>query len=113
MNAASFCERSVRSIMEMLSRVMDHRKTLKWKDVLHDVISNFNRKTNRAHGLTPNQAEIAKNHQLVWDRLYGNIGKPKPAKFKPNQRVHISVIKGSYEKGDLFNTTDLILYHLI
>lgn len=94
------CERSIRSVMEMLARIMDHRKTLKWKDVLHNVIQNFNRKVTRSHGLTPNEAAQPKHHQLVWERLYGNISKPKSPKFKVGQRVHISVLKGNFEKGE-------------
>lgn len=94
--------------MEMLARVMDHRKSLKWKDVLADVISNFNRKVTRAHGLTPNQAALSKNHQLVWERLYGRIKKPKPPKFTLGQRVHISVLKGPYEKGGRYVASSFI-----
>lgn len=95
------CERAIRTIMEMMSRIFQHRNTLRWKDILKHVVSNYNHKIHRAHGFSPNDATKPENQQLVWNRLYQKVAvaKHKKPKYTKDQRVRISLLKGSFEKG--------------
>lgn len=84
----------------MLSRVFMHRSNLKFKDIISQIVSNYNSRIHKAHGMSPNQASLDVNHERVWQALYAkeriNASTPK---FKVGQKVRISLTKKPFEKG--------------
>lgn len=85
--------------MEMLSRVFIHRKSLKYKDILQQIVANYNNKIHSSHGFSPIMASDCANHEAVWQRLYGGTDKKETPVFTINQKVRLSLTKHRLEKG--------------
>ena len=102
-------ERSIRSLKMMTTKYFMQNNTLRWYDVIQDIVRSYNHtkhsvlKTSPIKVLHMGPVEI----EQLWQRLYKTPLKPKLNKkiiqdlneFKVGDYVRISVLKGLHEKG--------------
>lgn len=97
---SSVVERWIRTIMERVWRYMQHHNTFTYVDIIPKIVENYNATRHRSTKYAPKDINEM-NAMEVWMNLYGDkelkgIGKPK---FKIDDKVLISVVKGEYLKG--------------
>jgi len=114
---ASMAERANRTIKERLYRYFSEKNTLRWVDVIKQIVSGINSSVNRVIGVTPNSVNF-KNSRKLFERLYKDTPNINPQKvlsiLKPGQTVRITKEKGKFEKGYLPNYTDeLFLVYIV
>ena len=99
---AFFIERFIRTLKTYISRYMTHNNTLRYIDVLPDIVDSYNNRYNNSTGYKPVDVnnENAKN---VFKRMNGSPStwfyKLDPPKFKRGDYVRISRLKTMFEKG--------------
>src|SRR5207244_7506036 len=84
--------------------------TRNWIDMIDKLISNHNNRVDSTIGMTPVKASLKINEETAIQNTLGktrNIPKRKP-KFKVADKVRISRIKGTFEKGYLPNWSEQI-----
>lgn len=93
-------ERFNRTLMERVSKYMQHTKKNKFIHVLPDIVRNYNLTRHSSTKIAP--ASVNKSNEMeVWEALYGGkqlkaIRKPK---FRIGETVLISTYKNNFEKG--------------
>ena len=89
---SSIVENANKSLQSKLYKHMSDKNTLRYHDVLQDVVESINNRINRSIGMTPNQAALRNNHQVVFDKLYKSYleNKRKYVKYNIGQPVRIS-----------------------
>ena len=105
---ASIVERFNRTLKTRMWKYFTKHQTLRYVDVLQDLLGSYNRSYHRSIGTTPMQLNET-NQEDVWQRLYGNES-ASIVKHKLNvgDHVRISKVKRHFEKGDLPNWSDEI-----
>ena len=93
----SIVERFNRTLKTRMWRYFTKHQTWRYIDVLQDLVRSYNNTTHRSIGMAPLRVN-AKNHEKVWQRLYGHDGKGVP-KLCMSDRVRVSKYKGTFEKG--------------
>ena len=85
-------ERFNRTLKERLYRYFTAANTLRFDDVLPELVQGYNATRHRSIGMAP-QDVTWDNEEAVWKRLYGKRlkGKKKP-KFKVGDRVRLNKI---------------------
>ena len=103
---ASVVERFNRTLKERLYRYFTAANTLRFDDVLPELVQGYNATRHRSIGMAP-QDVTWDNEEAVWKRLYGKRlkGKKKP-KFKVGDRVRLNKIHHTFEKGYLRGWTE-------
>ena len=98
---ASVVERFNRTLKERLYRYFTAANTLKFDDVLPELVQGYNATRHRSIGMAP-QDVTWDNEEAVWKRLYDKRlkGKKKP-QFKVGDRVRLNKIHRMFEKGYL------------
>jgi hypothetical protein len=103
---AGVVERANRTIKDRLYRYFTQNKTVRWLDIVDNIVNAINNSVNRTIGITPNQVN-AENAQSIFEKIYkpSTDGNSFP-KFKRGDIVRINKEKGKFSKGYLPNYTE-------
>lgn len=97
---ASVCERFNRTIKEKMFRYFTHNSTLRYVDILSDLVQGYNESYHRSIKMRPTDV-TPENESVVRRTLY----KPKPLpirfRFVVGDEVRISESRGTFQKGYL------------
>jgi len=102
---AGVVERVNRTLKTRMWRYLTHKNTLKYIDVLTQLVSAYNHSAHRSLGSGLRPVDVAKGNKKtvfhVWRHMYGGrrLVKRKTPKFKPGDTVRISKEKGLFAKG--------------
>ena len=102
---AALVERFNRTFKERLYRYFTTANTLKFEDVLQDLVQGYNATPHRSIGMAP-QDVTWKNEQAAWKHLYGKPTKHTKAKFKVGDRVRLNKIHRTFKKSYLPGWTE-------
>lgn len=77
-----------------------------WADILPKLLNEYNNKVHSTIKMTPKDASKKKNEDKVFENIYSEKHtKQKPAKYKKGDKVRLSKIKKTFEKGYTNNWT--------
>ena len=98
-------ERFNRTLKEMMWKRFTAENTRTWIDMIDKLVSEYNKRIHSTIGMTPTEASLKKNKT---EALLNTLGKtriiPKShQQFKVGDRVRLSKIKSTFEKGYLPN----------
>ena len=101
---ASVVERLIRTLKTRMWRYFTAKKTMRYIDVLPDLVYSYNHSVHRSIKMKPTDV-TADNEKQVWRTLYDHNDDVKHVKykFKIGDQVRISKIKRKFEKGYLPN----------
>lgn len=100
---ASIVERFNRTLRMLIKRYLDSLNTLRYIDVLPDLVFNYNHTKHRSLGMSPFLAKKNPEQILeIQNKKLNNIPE-KDAKFSTGEYVRISRLKGIFEKSDKNN----------
>ena len=101
---ASVVERVIRTLKTRMWRYFTAKKTMRYIEVLQDLVDSYNRSIHRSIQKKPINV-TQKNEREVWHTLYGEREKEEPVKYKfeVGDQVRISKMKRRFEKGYLPN----------
>ena len=103
---ASVVERFNRTLKERLYRYFTAANTLRFDDVLPELVQGYNATRHRSIGMAP-QDVTWDNEEAVWKRLYGQrLKSQKKPQFKVGDRVRLNKIHRTFEKGYLPGWTE-------
>ena len=102
---ASVVERFNRTLKERLYRYFTAANTLKFDDVLPELVQGYNATRHQSIGMAP-QDVTWENEEAVWKRLYDKRLKKKKPKFKVGDRVRLNKIHRTFAKGYLPGWTE-------
>ena len=99
---ASIVERVIRTLKTRMWRYFTAKKTMRYIDVLQDLVDSYNKSKHRSIQKKPINV-TQKNEREVWHTLYGEPEKKGPVKYKfeIGDQVRISKMKRTFEKGYL------------
>ena len=66
---ANYAERFIKTIKKRLTKYMLHKQSLRYIDVLQDIVKSYNATYHRTIGMAPNKV-TKKNSDLLWEELY-------------------------------------------
>ena len=98
---APFVERFNRSLKSLMFKYMTSRGTDRFIPVLQSLVKTYNSRVHRMIGMSPAEAEKARNAPKVrmkQEEAYGKI-KRRPPKFKKGQTVRISKLRAQFDRG--------------
>ena len=99
----SLVERFNRTLMSKLWRYFTRNRTLRYLDVLGDIVESYNDTRHKSIGMAPNDVTV-KHAPTIWRRLYPAFKKPvytKALKFQVGDSVRISKAKKLFAKSYL------------
>ena len=96
---AAIVERFHRTLLARLHRYFTHANTLRWVDVLQDLVASYNGSKHRSIGMAPEDVHNF-NADQVYDRLYRDA-KLRSARLKVGDKVRISKARRVFAKGYL------------
>ena len=102
---AAVVERFNRTIKTRLWTYMSDRGTVRWNDVLQQLVDAYNQSPHRSIGMRPSEVE-KKDEARLWVRLYGDGDTQRKAAagaISDGAKVRISSVKGVFEKGYMPN----------
>ena len=101
---ASVVERVIRTLKTRMWRYFTAKKTMRYIDVLQDLVDSYNKSKHRSIQKKPINV-TQKNEREVWHTQYGEDEKEGPVKYKfeVGDQVRISKMKRTFEKGYLPN----------
>ena len=102
---ASIVERVIRTFKAKMWRYFTAKKTMRYLDMLPDLVYSYNHSEHRSIGRSPALVN-SENEDEVFRTLYRNVldnVQPVKYKFKIGDQVRISKIKRKFEKGYLPN----------
>ena len=102
---ASIVERFNRTLKSRMWKYFTAKNTLRYLDVLHNLVWSYNNSYHRSIKMTPVSVTPA-NQEKVWQTLYGSVVKQTTPKFEVGDRVVISMAKRPFRKGYLPNWTE-------
>lgn len=101
---AVLAERFNRTLKMLINKYMDTHNTLRYVDVLQDLVYNYNHTIHRTINIAP--AEVNQdNQQEIYERLLARQPKVKPPKYQVDDYVKISRSKNLFEKETSGNYT--------
>ena len=97
---ASIVERLIRTLKTKMWRYFTGKKTLRYIDMLQNLVYSYNHSVHRSIKTEPVNVTI-KNEKKVWHTLYSDhtVEKTPKYKFKIGNQVRISKMKRKFEKG--------------
>jgi len=104
---ASVVERFNRTLKQRMYRYFTWKGTLKYIDVLDDLLSSYNRSYHRSIKRSPSSVN-KKNEKDVWMTLYANQPPKRGYAFELGDEVRISKRKKLFDKGYLPNWSEEI-----
>ena len=102
---SSVVERWNRTIKRNMWKYFTANYTMKYIDVLPEIIEKYNNTYHRSIKCTPTFAREPSSYQHIFQALYGKVQPITPPKYKAGDRVHI-VKKKTFEKGFTPNWTE-------
>ena len=101
---ASVVERVIRTLKTRMWRYFTAKKTMRYIDVLQDLVDSYNKSKHRSIQKKPINV-TQKNEREIWHTLYGEDEKEGPVnyKFEVGDQVRISKMKRTFEKGYMPN----------
>ena len=102
---ASVVERFNRTLKEKMWKYFTHADTYKYTNVLARLVRAYNNSYHRSIKTKPILV-TKKNEREIWETLYSDLrgnGQKKQGKYKSGDRVRISKVKRTFEKGFLKN----------
>ena len=101
---ASIIERFSRTLKTRMWRYFTKKQSVRYIDVLQDIIRSHNNTFHRTIGMPPSEVN-ATNQEEVWQRIYGyeNVG---ILKYRVGDCVRISNAKRQFKKGYMANWTE-------
>lgn len=95
----SLIERLLRTIKSKMFRYFTHTNSMRYIDILQQLIDSYNNSVHRSLGITPNQV-TAKNQEQLWHKLYTEekLLESRP-KFKIGDTVRISKYSKTFQKS--------------
>lgn len=107
---AALAERFHRTLRMLMKRYFDSHHTLRWVDVLQDLIYNYNHKVHSTIKMAPADVNDEESEKKAYQALLDYDAKKKIRKGKPKYKVgdivRISRVKGAFEKEDTNNFTE-------
>ncbi|KAJ8030247.1 hypothetical protein HOLleu_26606 [Holothuria leucospilota] len=104
---ASVVERFNRTLKSKMWKYFTYRNTLKYVDILPDLVKGYNHSYHRSIKMRP--VEVTKdNENRVWRTLYPSITKTTNFKFNVGDKVRISKSKLKFENGHMPNWSEEI-----
>jgi hypothetical protein len=100
-NKSVVIERFNRTLKTYMFRLFTQNNNRNWINILDNLIKYYNDKTHSTIGMSPNDASLKKNYETVLQNTLDSQPKliKKKPKFKINDVVRISRVKGIFEKG--------------
>ena len=97
---ASVVERVIRTLKTRMWRYFTAKKTMRYIEVLQDLVDSYNRSKHRSIRKKPINV-TQNNEREVWHTLYGEREKEGPVKYKfeVGDQVRISKMKRTFEKA--------------
>ncbi|KAK3088302.1 hypothetical protein FSP39_017275 [Pinctada imbricata] len=105
---ANYAERVIRTIKVLFYRYFTHNRTYRYKDVLQDIVRNYNRRPHRSlNGLSPSDVNST-NEAILWKEMYIDVLKKskgetkkklyKKFRFKKGDFVRLSNLKRTFQR---------------
>ena len=111
---AVFAERFNRTIRDLLKRPVFEKGDGNWIEVLQTITKQYNNRIHSSTKLTPLQASLKKNEEIVYKNLLDKRKKLKP-KYEIGDLVRTADLKKTFSSGDttnwsykLYKITDII-----
>ena len=104
---AGVCERLNRTIKEKMFRYFTHKSTLRYVDILQDLMNSYNNTFHRSIKMAPNDVNTFNEH-VVFRTLYKPKTLPRKFIFKVGDKVRISEARQPFQKGYLPHWTEEI-----
>ena len=104
-------ERFNRTLKNMMFPVLTINNNHDWIDILPDLINKYNNKKHSSIKMTPIEALKKENKEKVFRNLYYrylNSTPPSPPSYSIGDRVRVSKVKKTFEKGYLPNFSEEI-----
>ena len=100
---SSIIEIANKTLQEKLYKYMTHNNTLKYHDVLQDIVASINGRKHRVLKMSPNEAAQKKNHKVVFDRLYKTYLEQRYVgqRYSVGQQVRLSKNRNIFSRGYL------------
>jgi len=106
---AQVVERFNRTLKSKMWKYFTQNKTMKWTDILPNLIKNYNSSYHRSIKMTPKQGSLSENSKTVYTNLFPTLhNKLKKQNFHVGDRVRISRKHKDFRKGYLPNFTEEI-----
>ena len=100
---AAVVERVNRTLKTRMWRYLTHKNTLKYIDVLPQLVNAYNHSVHRSLGSSLRPVDVAagdkKTVYRVWHHMNKDLVKRRSPKFKPDDTVRITKEKGLFAKG--------------
>lgn len=100
---APHVERAQRTLQSILYKMMEERQTHRYIDLIDDAVAIYNNRVNRITGLSPNEAYLDENSEIVLQNLSKYYDKTvnlrKRPKYKVGDLVRVSLKRKVFEKG--------------
>ena len=93
-------ERVIRTIKTWIYKRFTTDNTDKWIDMIDSLAKTYNEKIHRSIGISPSEARKIENTSIVFKKLFPKQ-EPEIPKFKLNDIVRISKLRGHFRKGYL------------
>lgn len=108
---ASVVERFNRTLKDRMWRYFTRNNTYKYIDVLQDFLHGYNNSKHRTIGIEPSKVNHTNEEQIL-SQVFKISKHTAPHKFKVGDKVRISKVKGTFEKGYLpnFSQETFIIY---
>lgn len=108
---AQVVERYNRTLKSKMWKYFTQNNTKKWIDVIPLLTKNYNTSYHRSIRMTPEEASLLKNSDMVYKNLFPSINKKVDKyRFKIGDRVRISRKQKDFRKGYLPNfTTEIFI----
>ena len=99
---AAVAERFNRTIKTRIWTYLSDRGTVRWVDVIQQLVDAYNHSRHRSIGMAPADVE-KKDEDRIWTRLYGDGDTHLKAPIPDGAMVRISKNKGVFDKGYMPN----------
>jgi hypothetical protein len=103
---AQIVERFNRTLKGKMFKYFTANNTKSWIDVLQSLVKNYNTSVHRTIKMTPTDASLPKNADIVFNRLYSSKAKKIKPRYKVNDKVRIYKKEGDFRRGYTPNFTD-------
>jgi transposase InsO family protein len=118
---ANYAERVIKTLKHKIFRYILKNQSYRYKDVLQDLVTSYNRTVHRSLGATPESITVddeleSRLRQYLLrqkeDKIKPKKSRPQPYKYKMGEVVRISHIRGVFDReysqkwtGELFRVT--------
>ena len=99
---AVFAERFIRTIRDLLKKIVFEQGVANWIDILPTITKQYNNRTHSSTKLTPIHHSLKKNEGYVYKNILDQRTKIKP-KYEIGNLVRTADLKKMFSKGDTTN----------